>query len=320
MPETKTNLLAPLSNIDETISLMENGADELFCGFIPHDKVNESRALMYLNRRATLEANITSLKELREIVRMANHGGRPLFITFNEHFYSTFLYDVIFDTLDKLNLGAPNGVIVTDPGLILMLKKRFPQLAIVGSTGCPVFNTSALAFYKEIGVDRVTLSIAHTIEEIRGLAEGAKQIGIDIECFIKNEACVNTNALCNFIHGWIDDGVTKSFCGVQKEYSVQHHRKNAAAEARNRLDAIGSQSSSGCGACLIPAFIKSGVGTMKLDGRTRSSTEKIKDIVFIKNLLNPECHELAPDEFRTHAKKLFTETYGYDCKEKCVYT
>jgi len=314
-------ILSPVSSREEIEPLVKAGADEFFLGYIPSFRLEESNAYLYLNRRATPGANFTRIEDVHETLEKAASLDKPVFITFNEHFYSDVLYHEISDILSSLNLGSPNGVIVSDIGLISILRRDFPGIALVASTGCPIFNSRTVSFYKSMGIERITLSVALTSEEIKLLATASREIGMDVECFIKNENCINTNALCTYIHGWHEDLVNKSFCKVEKGYKASGRQADNDKIAVERLDSLGTIISEGCGACFLPHFLDSGVQTFKIDGRTRKTTEKARDIFFIRKLLQIlEQERPVKEEFEEEAMRIFRKIYGKACEKRCIYS
>lgn len=300
--------------------LAREGADEFFCGYLPGSGLKESQACLYLNRRAVPSANFLRMDDLVQALALAARHDKPVYITFNEHFYSQALYDEILAALTRMELKPPNGVIVSDVGLILMLRKRFPELPLVASTGCPVFNERTLKFYKDIGIRRITLSVALTMAEIKRLAAAAAGLGIELECFVKNESCINTNALCTYLHGWNDDPVAKPFCRVDRTYSLRNVPPEMNRRAHARLQDLALHCSEGCGACRVPQFISAGVQGVKIDARSRPTRDKINDLHFIKGILERIHGGMPPDGIKPFIRNRFRDIYGRDCENKCIYS
>ncbi|MEW5946526.1 MAG: U32 family peptidase [bacterium] len=230
------------------------------------------------------------------------------------------MYDQIIETLKELELSKPNGVIISDSGLLILIKKHFPGAAAAAGTGCPVFNRKSLMFYKNLGADRVTLSIALTTGEIESLADEAARIGIELVCFIKNENCINTNAQCTYLHGMFDDALNRTFCKIEKEYGVRDCGGKKQARAGKRLSSIHEDFSDGCGACFLPRFIEAGITKFKIDGRGRSASEKIKDLLFIKKAVLCAEGGRSADAVEKRIRFLYNKIYGNTCSKKCIYS
>lgn len=312
-------LLTGLTSKHELLPLIKGGVDEFFCGYLPSERLDKAKAYLYLNRRSTASANFTSYSDLIDVISTVTKHDKTVFITFNEHFYSQRLYDFIMETVARLELQPPHGYIVADVGLIRMMRRAFPDLYLVGSTGCPVFNARSLEFFKDLGLNRMTLSIAHTMAEIVHLGKKADQIGIEMEAFIQNEACINTNALCQYLHGLNDDYVVP-ICKLDKRFEVVCDNPERTATGVMRLQQLSANSTSGCGVCHIPKLSELGFTSVKIDSRRKRLHEKIQDVLFVRELIDA-CEKNWPAEkYNEKAKMFFRKIYGKNCEQRCVYT
>ena len=78
------NILAPLKNSHEIMSLIEAGADEFFCGVTPPEWASRHGSA-WINRRAPQSAGVPDLDDFERIVSLAE--GRPVYVTLNAPFY-----------------------------------------------------------------------------------------------------------------------------------------------------------------------------------------------------------------------------------------
>jgi collagenase-like PrtC family protease len=318
MARQRPRILAALTASGEVEPLARAGADEFFCGVLPGDLVRSSRAFLYLNRRAAPSANFASVADLRAAIATADRLGRSVLVTFNELFYAPEVEAAIVDLVADLDLHPPHGVIVANTGLILALRERWPDLRIASGTGFPVFNRGALAFLKGLGVARVTLPSALTRVELATLVRESKELDLEVECFVLNDSCCNTNALCTYYHDQEGDGMALPFCRLPKDFVVRRATEGDEARAAGRLGELPFRMSIGCGACEIPALADAGCDALKVVGRLRGLDGRVRNLGFIQAVLD-ECGGPGPGPTMERVKALYRRVMGASCGGRCVY-
>lgn len=78
--------------------------------------------------------------------------------------------------------GAVDGVILSDPGVIALVRRRFPRLGITASVGLSTLNPSEARFYRELGADAVVLPTVLSPAEIPAIKA---QSGLQVEVFVR---------------------------------------------------------------------------------------------------------------------------------------
>lgn len=277
---------APLSRTEEVEPLVEAGADGCYAGVFPIERIGKSPVI--INRRNHPENNFRSVAELREAQLLLHSAGLELFVTFNEHFYPTEVLSLILEVLDAL-VDAPGltGVIVTEIGLMMELRRRYPQLALKASTGCVVQNSAAATLLQELGVNRVVLPRAMTVMEIAMLVRACP--GTEFECFVLNDRCPNVDGLCHFVHADFTDSRFPTQCRWVQFSSVCAPKNRPAPGKGNAQTALGTEDlarvfgseSLACAACYVPALYHAGVKGFKIVGRDRSPSDKRRAVRFM---------------------------------------
>ena len=184
----KIELLAPGGDIDAIRAAIIAGADAIYCGL---DNFNA-------RKRA---ANI-SFEQLNQLLVHAHAHNCQIFLTLNILILERELNN-LYQLLNKLANSAIDGVIVQDIGLFHMLKRDFPTLAIHASTQVTTHNEGQLAFYKQLGAERVNLSRELSIDEITALTAEAHRLDMATEVFVHGSNCIGFSGLCYFssVHG-----------------------------------------------------------------------------------------------------------------------
>ena len=190
-------LMVPLRSIEEIVPLVEAGADELYCGVKePHAGVG------YLPNAigALSDGNFASFQALPEAVSLAGSMGVPVvFVANSSQGRHTLAWQK--EDIRRAHEAGIRRVVVTDFTLIPWIKSRFPDLYIILSTLCPVFNPESLAFFARMGINRLVLDSLRTLREVSKMARLSKRLGIDLEVFTTPQTCLNIRSNCNF-HTW----------------------------------------------------------------------------------------------------------------------
>ena len=90
-------IVAGIGGIEEYIPMVEAGADEVFCGFVPFEWNNWYGNIIPLNRREVLYYNIqiSSYVDMKILKKMVEKYKVPVSIAFNSLFYLEEQYPLI---------------------------------------------------------------------------------------------------------------------------------------------------------------------------------------------------------------------------------
>jgi collagenase-like PrtC family protease len=192
-------IAAPLRPDDDIAALKKAGADELYCGYVDE----ESERLwpirfVTINRRGKGQS-FEGFPAFSAAMEKARRLGLGVYVTMNG-LYTPEQYPWLMRTIDKISrLGAVRGMIVTDMGLLLGLKKAGYKKEINISTGGTTFNHYTAGFFASLGASRVIVDRQLTINEICGLVCSSAG-GVGIEIFILGGPCIFIDGYCSFAH------------------------------------------------------------------------------------------------------------------------
>ncbi len=88
----------------------------------------------------------------------------------------------------------PDAAIMSDPGLIMLARREFPDLELHLSTQSNTMNWAAVQFWKAQGIQRVILPRELSIQEIQVIHERAPEI--DLEVFVHGAMCISYAGRC----------------------------------------------------------------------------------------------------------------------------
>lgn len=121
---------------------------------------------------------------------------------------------------------GPDALIMSDPGLIMMVREAFPDMDIHLSVQANAVNWASVKFWKQMGLTRVILSRELSLEEI---AEIRKQVpDIELEVFVHGALCMAYSGRC-LLSGYINkrdpnQGTCTNAC--RWEYKVEEGKED----------------------------------------------------------------------------------------------
>ena len=177
MPE----ILAPVGSKEMLIADVISGADAVYLG----DKEFNAR----------INADNFGELDLKEAIEYCHIRGVKVFLTLNIILSDNELIDA-FELAKKAYLFGVDAVIVADIGLISLLNKHLPNLALHASTQMTVHTASAIPFIKKLGIKRVVLARELSKETIKEICVAAHKEGVEIEVFVHGAHCMSVSGQC----------------------------------------------------------------------------------------------------------------------------
>lgn len=316
-------ILSPLSRVSEVQPLIEAGADELYCGVVTPEWERRFSYIASINLRHDKVANFSSFRQLEKAVKTASSYHVPVFCAFNAHFYSEQQLPLVLKQIRRAVDAGASKVIVSDIGLISLLREKGFAADIALSTANNVFNAESLSFFKQLGIQRVVLPRHLTVEEVCNLANGAKSEGMQVEAFVLNAICPYIDGLCTLQHiGKSSESIAPNELVCRMPFEVEALSKRPEAEKRVAIAKASVWQNSlptGCGLCALPFFKKAGICSLKIAGRGNSSEKKIADVKMLRKALGL-LPLLSDEEFKAEMHRLFFEANNARCGfSHCYY-
>ena len=226
------------------IAAFDAGADAVYCGLDNHS----ARAFA---------ANF-SVRELRELIRVAHSRGKKVYVAFNTVIDECDMENAI-DELASLADARPDALIVQDLGVARICRNHFPELELHASTQLVAHNLEGVMALGRLGFSRVVLSRELSLEEIAAIA---KRCGnIELECFIHGALCYSISGLCLF--SAIEKGRSGNrgrcaYC-CRQQYANEKGEKTLPFSMRDlRLGAEAAK------------LVECGVSSLKIEGRMKN--------------------------------------------------
>lgn len=176
----KKELLAPAGDLEAGYAALYYGADAVYLG------------LKQFSARAT--ANNFDAQELNEFTGYAHSLGRKVFVTINTVLQEAELPDLI-KNLDICRAAKVDALIVQDLGVVRIVKKYYPEIALHASTQMAVHNAAGALALQRQGFTRVVLARELSKTDIEKIAQA---VDIELEGFVHGALCYSYSGICQF--------------------------------------------------------------------------------------------------------------------------
>jgi putative protease len=226
----KPELLSPAGLIKNMRYAFAYGADAVYAG-LPRYSLR-------------VRNNDFRLPNLETGINEAHAQGKKFFVATNILPHTakikTFMEDM--EPIIALN---PDALIMADPGLIMMIKDRWPQMPIHLSVQANTLNSPAVKFWQSVGIERIILSRELSLEEIAEIRDDCPDI--ELEVFIHGSLCIAYSGRCllsgYFNHRDPNQGTCTNSC--RWNYQVKNNDTDPAIEDtgvwKPQADSIASQ-------------------------------------------------------------------------------
>lgn len=252
----KPELVAPAGSLEKLKAAINFGADAVYLG--GHE----------FGLRAG--ADNFSLPEMEEGLQIAHRAGRRVYVTVNIFAHNCDI-DRMPAYLAELNDMGVDGLIVSDPGVLLLARKFSPDLPVTISTQANVTNFQSAEFYRRQGASRLVLARELSIDEI---ARIRRTVPIEVEVFIHGAMCLSYSGRCWLSQAMTGRSANRGECAHPCRYRyalVEEKRPGQYFPVME--DERGSyvmNSKDLCMISLIPRLIEAGVDAFKIEGRMKS--------------------------------------------------
>ncbi|MBN2053547.1 U32 family peptidase [bacterium] len=321
MNHTNLKILAPVNCAAEVKKIVQAGAEELYCGVMPHVWRERYSNVASMNRREWKVSNIADLDEFRRVIEMSHEVGARVYMTMNA-LYTEGQYGMVLETIERAMVMGVDAFIVADIGLLVTLRERGLRPELHMSTGGTTFNTATARFYRSLGVTRIIVPRHITIAEAADLA--ARDPDLHFELFGLNRGCKNIDGFCTFHHGvnevrlgriwdipkkmnldqkmlnWMRrlprrvaeplararlfGSVGACFLGYDVTTATERERSAELVDVatRNVRDTFNLLTGiDTCGACRIGDMAAAGIHSIKIVGRENLTPKKVQDTRFL---------------------------------------
>ena len=186
MPLPSPELLAPAGTLKNMRYAFAYGADAVYAGQPRYSLRVRNNEFDHANLAIGISEAQAQGKRFYVVVNIAPHNAK----------LKTFLKD-----LEPVIAMGPDALIMSDPGLIMLVRRHFPQMPIHLSVQANTVNWASVEFWQQQGLSRIILSRELSLEEIAEIRQHVPVM--ELEVFVHGALCMAYSGRC-LLSGYIN--------------------------------------------------------------------------------------------------------------------
>ena len=172
-------LLLPAGSLEKMRAAYAFGADAVYAG-------QPRYSMRARNNEFGMEQLCTGILE-------AHSMGKQFFVASNIAPHNAKIKTYLNDMSPVIQL-KPDALIMSDPGLIMMVREKWPDMPIHLSVQANTVNYAGVKFWHKMGLTRVILSRELSLDEIEQIRQLCPEI--ELEVFVHGALCIAYSGRC----------------------------------------------------------------------------------------------------------------------------
>lgn len=215
MTTYRPELLSPAGSLKNMRYAFAYGADAVYAGQPRYSLRVRNNEFNHANLKIGIDEAHALGKKFYVVVNIAPHNSK----------LKTFIRD-----LTPVVEMQPDALIMSDPGLIMLVREHFPDMPIHLSVQANAVNWASVKFWQQMGLTRVILSRELSLEEIAEIRAQVPEM--ELEVFVHGALCMAYSGRC-LLSGYINkrdpnQGTCTNAC--RWEYNVKEGLENELGE------------------------------------------------------------------------------------------
>lgn len=209
-------LLSPAGSLKSMRYAFAYGADAVYAG--------QPR---YSLRVRNNEFN--KMEVMASAIEEAHNLGKKFFLASNVSPHNDKVRSYIRD-LEPVVAMNPDALIMADPGLIMLVREKWPDLPVHLSVQANAVNWASVKFWEKQGIERVILSRELSLDEIEDIRQHCPDI--ELEVFVHGALCIAYSGRC-LLSGYMthrdpNQGACTNAC--RWKYNAQEAEQNETGD------------------------------------------------------------------------------------------
>lgn len=254
----KPELLAPAGDLTKLRYAIDYGADAVYLG--------ASRFSL-----RTASANFT-VPELQEGLRYAHERGKKCYLACNVYPRDAEL-GALEELLQELRGCRPDAIILSDPGVLLLVRKHLGDIPIHISTQANTVNALSARFWYDQGASRIILARELSLREIATLRNSIPD-ALELEAFVHGAMCVSYSGRCLLSSYLTGRDANRGACAqpCRWEYTVMEQKRPGQyfPIEQNEHGTFLFNAKDLCMIDHIGDLIAAGITSLKMEGRVKT--------------------------------------------------
>ncbi|MCI8612839.1 MAG: U32 family peptidase [Clostridia bacterium] len=251
-------LLSPAGNMEKLETALHFGADAVYLS----------------GKKFGLRAAADNFdgEELAAAVKYAHALGRKVYVTMN-----IFAHETDFDGMEEYiryiaGIGA-DAVIVSDLGILSLVRKCAPDLAVHVSTQANVTNSRTARFYADLGVKRIVLARELSLDAIKKIRDALSD-EVELEAFVHGAMCISYSGRCLMSDYMTGRHANRGECAQSCRWEYAVAEKTRGEYMPVEEDGRGTYIFNSKDLNMIehiPSLAAAGIYSLKIEGRVKSA-------------------------------------------------
>lgn len=182
-------------------------------------------------------------------INEAHALGKKFFVAANTMPHNSKVKTFMQDLEPVIEMN-PDALIMADPGLIMMVKEKWPEIPLHLSVQANTVNYAAVKFWQNYGIERVILSRELSLDEVEEIRQQCPNI--ELEVFVHGALCIAYSGRCllsgYFNHRDPNQGTCTNSC--RWEYSAKPAEETEEGTIQLAKEAVlpaAALNNAGCG-------------------------------------------------------------------------
>jgi putative protease len=236
MKRKAPELLAPAGSLAMLETAFAFGADAIYAG--------QPRYSLRVRNN-----DFGDIEVLRKGIDHAHALGRKFFLVSNIFPQGNKVRHYVANMAPVIALG-PDAMIMSDPGLIMLVREHWPEMEIHLSVQANTVNSAAVKFWNRVGVKRIILSRELSLDQVAEIRQDCPDS--ELEVFVHGALCIAYSGRCllsgYFNHRDANQGSCTNAC--RWDYKTHTAQVDASGDVLSPPRASGHSCGSGQGETL----------------------------------------------------------------------
>lgn len=137
--------------------------------------------------------NKFNIEQVKEVVEYAHNLGKKIYLTINIYPHNEKI-EPFLNAMDEMVDVKPDAFIVSDPGVLDLVKERWPDVELHLSVQQNNINWASARFWGKQGISRIILARELSLKEVREIVK--KNPEMEFEYFIHGSMCIAYSGRC----------------------------------------------------------------------------------------------------------------------------
>src|SRR5690554_4263236 len=219
----RPELLSPAGTLKSMRYAFAYGADAVYAGQPRYSLRVRNNEFDHANLALGIAEAHAQGKQFYVVVNIAPHNAK----------LKTFIKD-----LEPVVAMGPDALIMSDPGLIMLVREHFPRMNVHLSVQANAVNWASVEFWRRQGLTRAILSRELSLEEIGEIHEQVPDM--ELEVFVHGALCMAYSGRC-LLSGYINkrdpnQGTCTNAC--RWEYKTHEAKENELDDIVHKYEPI----------------------------------------------------------------------------------